>query len=102
MEVENNGFGVASLTCGILSVIFFLMLINIPLVVAAILFGIMQLVFRKKKIMAILGMSAAFLSILLMLAGWTAIFYGTSRADPDFMRQFGQDLLRQSQMDEYQ
>ena len=96
MRENSNAFGVASLVCGCLAVVFFLLLINIPLVALAFIFGVLQLVSHKKKLFAVLGMSAALLSVCLMILGWTAIFYGTS-SDPQFMEEFRRELIRQYQ-----
>ena len=96
MEEKSNGFGIASLVCGSLAVVFFLLLINIPLAALAVVFGLLQLFSHKKKLFAILGMAAAAISLCLMLFGWAAIFYGTS-SNPQFMEGFRQELIRQYQ-----
>ena len=97
MRRSGNEPGIASLVCGILALVFFLMLINIPLAIAAIVLGIVQLVSREKKLPAILGLAFATLSLLLMLTGWTAVFYGINHGNPQLMQQLQQELLRQYQ-----
>ncbi len=88
-----NSFGMAAMICGILSVVFFLLFINIPLAAAAIVLGIMQLVHPGKKTFAVIGIAAAVLSILLMAGGWAAIIMGTARSDPAIWQQFQQEIL---------
>ena len=95
---NQNSLGVASLICGVLSLVFFLMLINIPLIVAAVVLGVMQIFHYRQRLFAVLGMSAAAMSLLLMLVGWVAIFYGISNTSPAFMEEFQQQLLEQYQL----
>lgn len=90
-----TGFGLASMICGAAALVFFLLFINIPLAVAAIVLGIIQIVSHRKKLFAIVGIATAALSIILMLIGWGAIFIGFSGADSQMLEQFQQDLLQQ-------
>ena len=90
---DESSFGIAAMICGILSVVFFLLLINIPLAAAAIILGIMQLVHPGKKTFAVIGIACAVLSILLMAGGWAAIIAGTARSDPAIWQQFQQEIL---------
>lgn len=92
---EGVGFGLASMICGAAALVFFLLLINIPLAVAAVVFGIVQIVGHRKKAFAIVGIATATLSIILMLVGWAAIFVGFSGANPQMLEQFQQELLQQ-------
>ena len=92
---ESIGFGLASMICGAAALVFFLLFINIPLAVAAIVLGIIQIVSHRKKLFAIVGIAAAAVSIILMLIGWAVIFVGFSGADSQLLEQFQQDLLQQ-------
>ena len=96
LKDARNGFGLASLICGSLALVFFLMLINIPFVVAAVVLGIVQIVSYQKKWMAVFGILAAMLSILLMLIGWVVIFHSVSNMDPTFIEQFRQQMMLQT------
>ena len=83
------------MVCGMIAFVCFLMLINIPLAVAAIVLGIMQLVSRQKKVYAIIGMTTAVLSLLLMITGWVFIAVGLAEADSGSLEQFQQQIIQQ-------
>ena len=94
-QESHNGLGIASMVCGMIAFVCFLMLINIPLAVAAIVLGIMQLVSRQKKVYAIIGMTTAVLSLLLMITGWVFIAVGLAEADSGSLEQFQQQIIQQ-------
>ena len=91
----NEGLGIASLVCGILSVVFFLLLINIPFAVAAVSLGIMHLAHQGSKKTAVTGMVLGVISIVMMVAGWAIMYRGLSQVDPGVMDRFRQQLLQQ-------
>ena len=64
---DSQGFGIASLILGILSLLLFCTCINIPLAILAIIFGIIQLVKYKQKGLAIGGLVTAGISLLLLI-----------------------------------
>ncbi len=70
MEVnkqEGEGFGIASLVLGILSILSFLFLGPVILAPIAIIFGIIQIVSKKKKGLAIAGIATAVVGIIFMI-----------------------------------
>lgn len=103
MEGENSSrqnedmMGFASMLCGIAALVFFLLFINIPLAVAAIVLGIMQIVGHRANIFAAAGIAFAVLSIILMFTGWAVMFVGMTRADTGIMDNFQQQIIEQYQ-----
>ena len=95
VQKENQGLGIAAVVCGTLSVVFFLLLINIPFAVAAICLGIMQLVHQGSKRLAVIGIALAVVSILLMFAGWAAVYSGLSQLDPGTLEEFQKQMMQQ-------
>lgn len=74
IQNAGQGFGIASMVCGIISLVLFCSCLNIPLAVIALVFGIIQLTKAgTSKGMAITGIITACLSILL-LVGFMAMF----------------------------
>lgn len=83
---SGNGFGIASLVLGLISLVLFCTCINIPLAILAIIFGIIQLVRGGNKGMAIAGTATGVVSIIALVVYWTLFMGGISRFG-DF-RQF--------------
>ncbi len=83
-----QGFGIASLVLGIISLILFCTCINIVLAIVAIIFGIIQIVKYEKKGMAIGGIATAGASILLFF-----ICMGLLVSNQDFIRSIEQDII---------
>ncbi len=62
---SGNGFGIASMILGIISLVLFCTCINIPIAVAAVVFGILQLAKNpENKAMSIVGIATAAFSVL--------------------------------------
>ena len=79
-----TGFGIASLVLGILSVFTFACCINYILAVLAIIFGIVQIVKKEKKGLAIGGIITAVISIVLGIAvSLYAVNIAEKMQDPD-------------------
>lgn len=66
----NNGFGIASLVLGILAILGIIVLIG-PIIFAplSIIFGLVQLIRKGPKSMAVMGIIASFLSIAILVTG---------------------------------
>lgn len=72
---DSNGFGIASMVLGIVSLVFFCTCINFVTAILAIIFGIIQLVRKSsKKGMAIAGLITGGLSLLFAVVFWVSIF----------------------------
>lgn len=84
----SQGFGIASMILGIVSLVLFCSCVNILLAIAAIIFGIIQLATPgSKKGMAIAGLITSILSILLFI-----IFAVTLVISTDFQEGFRQGM----------
>lgn len=84
----SQGFGIASMVLGIVSLVLFCSCVNILLAIAAIIFGIIQLATPgSKKGMAIAGLITSALSILLFI-----IFSVTFVISTDFQEGFQQGI----------
>ena len=70
---QGNGFGIASMVLGIISLALFCMCINIPLAILAIVFGIVQLVRYEKKSMGIAGIVTGGFSIVAFVIYWALV-----------------------------
>lgn len=89
---QRSTFGVISISLGIAALATFMMFINIPLAIAAILLGIMQLVGYDRKGYAILGIIFAVMSIFFMLVGWGTIFKGVSNLSQDDINRMREQI----------
>lgn len=94
---QNDIMGFMSMLCGIAAFVFFLLFINIPLAVAAIVLGIMQIVGHRVNIFAVTGIIFAILSIVFMLSGWAVMFFGMTQADPGIFDNLQQQIIEQYQ-----
>ncbi len=77
---SGNGFGIASMVLGILSLVLFCTCINIPLAITAVIFGILQL--GKKaggRGMAVTGIVTAALSVIALIAS-VVLLWGPFKA----------------------
>ena len=96
----SQGFGIASMVLGIVSLVLFCSCVNILLAIAAIIFGIIQLATPgSKKGMAIAGLITSALSILLFI-----IFSVTFAISTDFQEGFQQGFqngLRENLPDQH-
>ncbi len=98
-EPVSQGFGIASLSIGIVSLLLFCTCINIPLAVLAVVFGILQLTKPGcKKGMAIGGIITSVLSIFLFMVFFIG-FMGSINYQEDFQRQLQRSLERQFEDD---
>ena len=67
-QPSGSGFGIASMILGILSLVLFCTCINIPMAIAAIIFGVLQFSRnREGKGMAAAGIITAVLSVMLLI-----------------------------------
>lgn len=96
---QRSGFGVMSLTLGIAALATFMMFINIPLAIAAIILGVIQLVGYGPKGYASIGIFFAGLSIVLMIVGWVIIFKGVSDLSEDDVNKLKQQFEEQYQIE---
>ncbi len=69
-----NGFGMAALILGIISLVVFCSIFNVFLAILAIVFGIIQLAMYHDKVQAIIGIVTASLSIVLTIVFWGLIY----------------------------
>lgn len=76
MKKDGNGYGIASLVLGIISLLLFCACINWITAILAIVFGVVQLAQYKEKGLAIGGIITAGLSILFAIILYVCIFLG--------------------------
>ena len=69
-----SGPGVASLIMGMVALVLFLMFINIPLSIVAIVLGIIGIATYEKKACAIAGIACAVVSLVLFFGSWAVMF----------------------------
>lgn len=84
---ESNILGILSMVFGIISLVFFCACINFPLGIAAIILGIIQLVKKGSKGMAIAGLVTGGISILAGFFFWMVMF-----TSADFQRTFANEF----------
>lgn len=77
-KIIGNGFGIAALILGIISLLMFCTFINILPAVLAIVFGLIQITRYNQKGMAIAGIVTGAVSIVLLICFWTLVFTGTA------------------------
>lgn len=81
---ESQGFGIASMTLGILSLLLFCTCVNVVLAIVAIVFGIVQLGrTENRKAMAVTGIVTSVLSLILLV-----IFIIAFMGSADFQQGF--------------
>lgn len=78
-----NGLGIASMVLGIISLVLFLFLINIPMAIVAIALGIVQLTKKSAKGMAVTGIVTGAAAILLTILFWAFAFSVSSESLTD-------------------
>lgn len=86
-----NGFAVASMVLGLVSLILFCTGINIIIAILAIVFGIIHLVKQKQKSgMAVAGIITAVVGILAFITYWILIIHVAGRVSgpDDFLRRY--------------
>lgn len=76
-----RGFGIASMVLGIISLVLFFSFVNIPLAILAIIFGIIQLMRKAPKGMAISGIVMGISSLFLLVIFWTCMFVSAARTE---------------------
>lgn len=92
-QPQNQGFGIASMIIGILSLVFFCSCINIPLAIISIVFGIVQLSKQgSKRWMAVTGIVTSVASLILFVVFIIAIILS-----PDFQDAFWDSYNRNMQ-----
>lgn len=77
---DEQGFGIASMVLGIIALVLFFSCINIPLAILAITFGIVQIVRKGPKGMAISGIVMGGVSIFLMIIMWMILIFSSAAA----------------------
>lgn len=81
-QPPGRGFGIASLTLGIVSLVLFCSCVNVVLAAVAIVFGILQLVQKDApKGMAIAGIALSCFSIILFFVALVAFLYSAAFED---------------------
>lgn len=86
-----NGFGIASMICGIASLVLFFSGINYLAAIAAIILGILQLAMYDRKVFAIVGISTGGLAIVVSTIFWVFAVTNTVRRGYDYMEDFYYD-----------
>ena len=86
-----NGFGIASMICGIASLVLFFSGINYMAAIAAIILGILQLAMYDRKVFAIVGISTGGLAIVVSTIFWVFAVTSTVRRGYDYMEDFYYD-----------
>lgn len=81
---EKNGFGIASMVLGIVSVLLFCTCVNWITGTLAIIFGIIQIVKNKERGFAVAGIITSGISFILSSILYIALFIGISRAGLDY------------------
>lgn len=74
-QPKQHGFGIASMVLGIIAVVLFFSLLNIPLAILAIIFGILQLTKKDGKGMAIAGIITGAVSMILGFIFWVFVIF---------------------------
>ncbi len=76
-----RGFGIASMVLGIIALVLFFFFVNIPLAILAIIFGIIQLMRKAPKGMAISGIVMGISSLFLLVIFWACMFVSDARTE---------------------
>lgn len=76
-----RGFGIASMVLGIIALVLFFSFVNIPLAILAIIFGIIQLMRKAPKGMAISGIVMGISSLFLLVIFWTCMLVSAARTE---------------------
>lgn len=92
---DTQGFGIASMVLGIISLLLFCTCVNWITGILAIVFGILQLVRGREKGFAIAGIITAALSILLAIILYLSVAMGMAQAGISY------DELYDSYYDDY-
>lgn len=91
-----NGFGIASMILGIVSLALFCTCINIPLAVAAVVFGVLHLIRKPdNKVFGIVGIVTSAISvaafILMVVLMWSPLVAYYNESGSQIQRPFGHD-----------
>ena len=101
MNESKKGLAIAALVLGLVSLVFFLLGLNIFTGLLAIILSIIYLVTHKGKegkVMATIGLISAVLSIALLLISWTLIFSNAEGLMPvyfEMLEKYGVDIESQ-------
>ena len=94
---DSNGFGIASLVLGIISIFTFFCCINYILAIIAIILGVVQLVRSSQKGLAIGGIVTAAISILGSIIFWIFVSVaGAEEIGP--MQQYMEEYIQEYEM----
>lgn len=74
-QPKQHGFGIASMVLGIIAVVLFFSLINVPLAILAIVFGIIQLTKKEAQGMSVAGIITGALSLILGFIFWVFVIF---------------------------
>ncbi|MCR5053391.1 MAG: hypothetical protein K6A69_00935 [Lachnospiraceae bacterium] len=80
---DSTGFGIASLVLGLISLLFFISILNIFPAILGIIFGIIQVAGYRKKGLGIAGITTSVLSIVCTVVMWI-ILINMVISDPDY------------------
>ncbi len=64
---DGNTFGIVSLICGVIALLLFCTCLNIPLAIMSVIFGVVQIVNYKEKLLAGIGIALSAASLILMI-----------------------------------
>ena len=76
-----RGFGIASMVLGIIALVLFFSFVNIPLAILATIFGIIPLMRKAPKGMAISGIVMGISSLFLLVIFWTCMLVSAARTE---------------------
>lgn len=74
-QPKQHGFGIASMVLGIIAVVLFFSLLNVPLAILAIVFGIIQLTKKEAQGMSVAGIITGALSLILGFIFWVFVIF---------------------------
>ena len=77
-EREGGVYGVMSFVFGMGAVMLFLMLINIPMIILAVIFGCIQISGYSEKRLAVAGIILGIISFIMMVTSWVMIGVGVA------------------------
>lgn len=101
---EGEGFGIASLVLGIISVLLFCTCINYVLAIMAIIFGIIQMATREKKGAAVGGIITSAISIIVASVFWIVLYGSAVKAAggwEEFLEEYRDEYGNSSPYDSF-
>lgn len=98
---DGIALGVTSMVLGIVSLLLFCTCINFVTAIAAVVFGIVQIVKNKEKSFAVVGIVTAALSLVLALVLWGTFAVGVSEMGVDAYEEFYDSYYGDYYYDDY-